>query len=395
MKALDMKSKDEKYIAGTYKRSDLCIESGSKSTAVTYDGKSLIDFSSGIGVNSFGYCDEGWADAVCTQAHKLQHTSNLYYTEPAIDVARLLCEKTGMKKVFFANSGAEANEGAIKVARKYSNEKYGKGRNQILTLKNSFHGRTMTTITATGQEEYHQYFHPFAEGISYVEANDTEDLRNKMSDKVCAILIELIQGEGGVNLLEKEFVEAIDNLCREKDVLLIVDEVQTGIGRTGTLFAFQQFGILPDLVTSAKGLGGGLPIGALLFGEKTEKVLVYGDHGTTFGGNPVICAGARYILEKLDETMLEEIKEKGLYIREEINKLEEVESVTGLGMMLGIRHKTRSAKEIAEECLQQGLIVLTAKDKVRLLPPLNIGKEELETGLAVLKKVLKGTQNMV
>ncbi|MBK5247351.1 MAG: acetylornithine/succinylornithine family transaminase [Peptostreptococcaceae bacterium] len=389
-KAELLKNQDEKYIVGTYKRSDLCLSEGSQAGVKDLEGNEYIDFSSGIGVNSFGFSDEGWVKAITDQACKLQHTSNLYYTEPAVKVARLLVEKSNMSKVFFANSGAEANECAIKTVRKYSNEKYGQHRNEIITLKNSFHGRTMTTITATGQEEYHQFFHPFSEGFFYVEPNNIAELERTISDNTCAIMIELIQGEGGVNSLDHVYVDTIVSICKEKDILLIVDEIQTGIGRTGTFFAFEQFNIQPDLVTVAKGLGGGLPVGAVIFNEKTENVLTFGDHGTTFGGNLIVCAGAAYILESLDEKMLAEINEKSEYIRKELLEMDEVEFVSGLGLMIGIKHKTKSAKEIAETCLQEGLIVLTAKEKVRLLPPLNISWEQLEQGLNILKKVLKG-----
>ena len=389
-KADVLKNQDEKYIVGTYKRSDLCLTEGNKAGVKDYDGKEYIDFSSGIGVNSFGFSDEGWVKAITAQASKLQHTSNLYYTEPAVKVARLLVEKSTMNKVFFANSGAEANECAIKTARKYSNEKYGQHRNEIITLKNSFHGRTMATITATGQDEYHHFFHPFSEGFLYVEPNNIMELEQTVTENTCAIMIELIQGEGGVNCLDQAYVDAISRICAEKDILLIVDEVQTGIGRTGTNFAFEQFNVQPDLVTVAKGLGGGLPVGAVLFNEKTENVLTFGDHGTTFGGNLIVCAGAAYILESLDEKMLVEINKKSATIRNELAEMEEVESVSGLGFMIGIKHKTKTAKEIAETCLQEGLIVLTAKEKVRLLTPLNISWEQLEKGLTILKKVLKG-----
>lgn len=390
MKTIELKDQDQRYIVGTYKRSDLCLSEGNGALVKSLDGKDYIDFTAGIGVNSFGYSDSGWVEAIAAQAGKLQHTSNLYYTEPAVKVARLLVERSKMNKVFFANSGAEANECAIKTARKYGNEKYGTRRNEIITLKNSFHGRTMTTITATGQEEYHQYFHPFSPGFVYAEPNDLEDLKGKITENTCGILIELIQGEGGVNSLKPEFVTGVSELCKEKDILLIVDEVQTGIGRTGTTFAFEQFHIKPDLVTVAKGLGGGLPIGAVLFNDKTENVLTYGDHGTTFGGNLIVCAGAAYILESLDEKMLEEIKRKSGFLRKELAEVEEVETVSGLGLMIGIKPKTMLAKDVAEKCLVEGLIVLTAKDKVRLLPPLNINWEQLEQGLAILKKVLKG-----
>jgi len=389
-KADILKNQDEKYIVGTYKRSDLCLAEGNKSMVKDLEGKEYVDFSSGIGVNSFGFSDEGWVRAIMKQACKLQHTSNLYYTEPAVKVARLLVEKSNMSKVFFANSGAEANECAIKTARKYSNEKYGQNRNEIITLKNSFHGRTMATITATGQEEYHHFFHPFSEGFFYVEPNKIEELEQTVSENTCAVMIELIQGEGGVNSLDQEYVDSISEICKEKDILMIVDEVQTGIGRTGTNFAFEQFNIQPDLVTVAKGLGGGLPIGAVIFNKKTENILTFGDHGTTFGGNLIVCAGAAYILESLDEKMLEEINKKSEYIRRELINLEEVETVSGLGLMIGVKHKTKTAIEIAEACLKEGLIVLTAKEKVRFLPPLNISWDQLERGLGILKKVLKG-----
>jgi acetylornithine/N-succinyldiaminopimelate aminotransferase len=385
-----LKNEDNKYIVGTYKRNDLCLSEGNGALVKDLEGKEYIDFSSGIGVNSFGFSDEGWVKAITAQANKLQHTSNLNYTEPAVKVARLLTEKSKMSKVFFANSGAEANECAIKTARKYSNEKYGQDRNEIITLKNSFHGRTIATITATGQEEYHHFFHPFSEGFFYVEPNNIEELKQKVTDNTCAIMIEIIQGEGGVVCLNQSYVDCIIGICNDRDILLIVDEVQTGIGRTGTNFAFEQFNIKPDLVSVAKGLGGGLPIGAVIFNNKTDSVLTYGDHGTTFGGNPIACAGAAYILESLDEKMLVEINNKSLNIRKELLEMEEIEEISGLGLMIGIKHKTKSSKEIAESCLEEGLIVLTAKDKVRLLPPLNINDEQLKNGFAILKKVLKG-----
>ena len=383
-----LKEMDARYIAGTYKRSDLCLERGEGATGYTFEGREVIDFSSGIGVNSLGYSEPGWVAAITRQAVKLQHTSNLYYTQPAVELAELLIEKTGMSKVFFANSGAEANEGAIKTARKYSSDKYGEGRHGILSLLHSFHGRTMTTITATGQEQYHKHFHPFAQGFVYGEAGNMEDIKPKLTKNICAVLIELIQGEGGVNTLDKAFVQNLAAICKEKDILLIVDEVQTGIGRTGTFFAYQQYGIQPDLVTSAKGLGGGLPIGAILFSEKTQGVLGYGDHGTTFGGNPVVCAGGAYIVKTMDEEFLSQVTAKGHRIREALKGVPGIKEVSGLGMMLGFLHETRTASEIAEACLKEGLIVLTAKDKVRLLPPLNITGNELEKGLSILKKVL-------
>lgn len=383
-----LKEMDGRYIVGTYKRSDLCLEKGRGATGTTFDGRELIDFSSGIGVNSLGYSDPGWVEAITRQAGKLQHTSNLYYTQPAVELAELLVSRSGMSKVFFANSGAEANEGAIKAARKYSNEKYGPGRHGILTLNHSFHGRTMTTITATAQEEYHQFFHPFAEGFVYGQAGDMKDIRSKLTEDICGVLIELIQGEGGVKTLDREFVLELARECKERDILLLIDEVQTGIGRTGTFFAYQQYGIYPDLVTSAKGLGGGLPIGAILFSDKMSGVLTFGDHGTTFGGNPVVCAGGTYIIKTMDEEFLKRVTEKGKRIQEALKQMPEVSQVSGMGMMLGFVHENKTAGEIVEACLKQGLILLTAKEKVRLLPPLNISEEELENGLSILKKVL-------
>lgn len=395
MNSIEIKEKDSLLIAGTYKRSNLCLKKGKGATVQSFEDKEYIDFTSGIGVNSLGFSHLGWVEAITNQAAMLQHTSNLYYTQPGVQLGEILIEKSNMKKVFFCNSGAEANECAIKTVRKYSNEKYGNERNQIITLKNSFHGRTLATITATGQEDYHKYFHPFVEGFVYVELNNIQDLEEKICEKTCAIMIELIQGEGGVNNLKKEYVDNIAKKCKEKDILLIVDEVQTGIGRTGTMFAFQQYGILPDIVTLAKGLGGGLPIGCVLFNEKTEKVLNYGDHGTTFGGNPVVCAGSIYILNLMDEEMLSEISYKGEYIRQELLKIKNVEYTSGLGLMIGVKLKDINPTLLSESCLEEGLIILTAKDKIRLLPPLNITMEEVEKGLDILKKVLKEYENMV
>ncbi len=388
MDCLTLKEMDAQYIAGTYKRSDLCLKRGRGAIGTTFDGREVIDFSSGIGVNALGYSDPGWVDAITRQAGVLQHTSNLYYTEPAVELARLLIEKTGMSKVFFANSGAEANEGAIKAARKYSSDRHGPGRYTILTLRNSFHGRTMAALTATGQEQYHRHFHPFSQGFAYGEANDLTDVAPRLTPDVCAVLIELIQGEGGVNTLDKAFVQGLDALCREKDILLMVDEVQTGIGRTGTFFAYEQYGVRPDVVTAAKGLGGGLPIGAILFSERTADTLSFGDHGTTFGGNPVVCAGGAYIVRTMDESFLRRVTEKGERIRQMLKEIPEVLEISGLGLMLGFRCQSRPSADIAAACLESGLIVLTAKDKVRLLPPLNISDRELEKGMGILKEVL-------
>ncbi len=379
---------DKQYIANTYKRQDVVIASGTSSTATDIDGKKYIDFTSGIGVNSLGFCNNEWAEAVALQAKTMQHISNLYYTTPCIDLAKTLCERTGFKKVFFGNSGAEANEGAIKIARKYSFEKYeNQERYKILSLKNSFHGRTITTLKATGQDVFHNYFFPFTEGFEYGEANNTENTLDILkTGGFCAVFLEVVQGEGGVISLDKDYIKSVHDYCKENDILFMVDEVQTGIGRTGTLLACEQFDIKPDVVTLAKGLGGGLPIGAFLLSETTENVFKYSDHGTTFGGNPVVCAGALVVLNSLD---LEEIAKKGEYFRKKLAEIEEIESVSGLGMMIGIKLKTKEVANVLSECLNNGLIVLSAKDKVRLLPPLNISYEEIDTGLEIFEKVLK------
>lgn len=385
-----MKQQDEAYIVHTYNRFPVLLDHGSG--AVCYDeaGKAYIDFTSGIGVNALGFADAGWVNAVTAQLGKLQHTSNLYYTAPCIEAAKLLCEKSGMKKVFFGNSGAEANEGVIKAARKYSFLKYGKEkkRSTILALENSFHGRTMASLSATGQPVYHNYFFPFVEGFAFAKANDLQDTLDKLTEDVCAVMMEMVQGEGGVLPLEQDYVQAVYQACREKDILFIVDEVQTGIGRTGTFFSYQQFDIMPDLVSCAKGLGGGLPIGAVLFGEKTQDTLVAGDHGSTFGGNPVVCAGAVEILSRMDSAFLAEVTEKGRYLREEIEKMPHVQNVAGMGMMLGIALDTES-KPIISSLLEKGLMVLSAKEKIRLLPPLTITREELKQGLSILRETLE------
>ena len=383
----DIKKLDDTYVMHTYGRYNVAIDHGKG--AICYDpaGKSYIDFTSGIGVNSLGFADEGWVAAVTAQLNKLQHISNLYYTEPCVLAAKLLCEKSGMKKVFFGNSGAEANEGVIKAARKYSFQKYGEGRSKIVALENSFHGRTMAALSATGQNVYHNFFFPFVEGFVFAKANDTEDTISKLTDDVCAVMMELVQGEGGVMPLEKEYVQAVYAACQEKDILFIVDEVQTGVGRTGTFYSYQQFGIQPDLVSSAKGLGGGLPIGAVLFGEKTQDTLIPGDHGSTFGGNPVVCAGADEVLNRMDDTFLQNVTAKGRHMREEIEKMPHVTSVAGMGMMLGIELDI-DVKPVVTALMENGLLVLTAKHKMRLLPPLNIAQTELEKGLSILKNTL-------
>lgn len=385
---MDTKGLDSQYVAKAYNRFDVVLTHGKGATLYDENDKKYIDFGAGIGVNAFGCADEKWINAVEEQLGKVQHTSNLYYTEPCARLAKLLCEKSGMKKVFFGNSGAEANEGAIKFARKYSFDKYGEGRSTIITLQNSFHGRTITTLAATGQDSFHTVFGPFTQGFKYCPANDIEALRNMATDDVCAIMFECVQGEGGVNNLDMDFFKAAADIANEKDILLVVDEVQTGNGRTGRYFAYQNFGITPDIVTTAKGLGGGLPIGAVLFGEKLKDTVAPGTHGSTFGGNPVVAAGACSIVERIDDKFLEKVREKSEYIRSFLAKVNGVKSVTGMGLMLGVEIE-KNAAETAKECLAEGLLVLTAKTKIRLLPPLNISEEELTQGLNILKGVLE------
>lgn len=389
MDSKQIKDRDKQYILGTYARNDLCITKGCGAICYSPEGEKYIDFSSGIGVNSLGYCDEGWVSAVTQQLNKLQHTSNLFYTEPCGELAEMLIERTGFDKVFFCNSGAEANEGAIKAARKYSFTKYGKGRYEIITLQDSFHGRTIATITATGQDGYHKYFDPFVDGFSYAKPNNLEDLKGKITDDTCAVMIELVQGEGGVNRLEQEYVKALYDLCKEKDILLIIDEVQTGIGRTGKLFAYEHYNIKPDIVTMAKGLGAGLPIGGILFNSSCSHVLEPGDHGTTFGGNPAVCAGGIEVLKRMTGEFLDQVALKGSYMKTKIEKMEGVSLVTGLGMMIGISLKDKEAKEVVKAALNLGLITLTAKERIRLLPPLNITYEEIDEGLARLEAAIK------
>ena len=384
---MNTKELDNEYVAHAYSRFDLALVKGKGSTVSDENGKQYIDFGSGIGVTAFGFCDNEWKMAVEMQLDKLQHTSNLYYTEPCAKLARLLCEKSGMKKVFFANSGAEANEGAIKFARKYSYDKYGDGRSTIITLVNSFHGRTITTLAATGQDVFHTTFAPFTPGFKYCPANDIEALKEMATDDVCAIMFECIQGEGGVNNLDYDFVKAIEKTANEKDILMIVDEVQTGNGRTGRYFAYENFDIMPDIVSTAKGLAGGLPMGAVLFGEKLKDTVTPSSHGSTFGGNPVCAAGALSIVSRIDDDFLAEVREKSEYIKDTLLKLDGVKSISGMGLMLGIE-TVKDSKEIAGKCLEKGLLVLTAKSKVRLLPALNISRCELERGLKILCEVI-------
>lgn len=383
-----IKAREKACVAQTYGRYQVALASGRGARCVGVEGENYIDFTSGIGVNALGYCDEGWIQAVTGQLNKLQHASNLFYTEPMIQAAEMLTQRTGMARVFFANSGAEANEGAIKTARKYSFDKYGQGRATILSLKNSFHGRTVTTLAATGQEVFHNYFFPFTQGFAYAPANNTPETLAMLTDDVCAVMMEMVQGEGGVVPLNYDYVQAVAAACAQKDILVIVDEVQTGMGRTGTLFAYQQFDIQPDLVSAAKGLGGGLPIGAVLLGEKTKDTLGLGQHGTTFGGNPVVCAGACQVLRRMDGAFLQNVCQMGAYLRARLEAMPGVEQVSGLGMMLGVSLAKGEAKQVAAQCAENGLLILTAKEKLRLLPPLNIDREEVDQGLAILENVL-------
>lgn len=385
---MNTKEKDNEFVSHAYGRFDVALSSGKGSTVWDENGKEYIDFGSGIGVTAFGIADEEWKSAVEAQLDKIQHTSNLYYTKPCADLAMLLCEKTGMKKVFFANSGAEANEGMIKFARKYSFDKYGEGRKTIITLVNSFHGRTITTLSATGQDGFHTVFGPFTPGFKYCPANDIKALNDMITNDVCAIMFECVQGEGGVLNLSEEFVHEIAKIGAEKDILIAVDEVQTGNGRTGKYFAYMNYGITPDIVSTAKGLAGGLPMGAVLFGEKLKDTVTPGSHGSTFGGNPIAAAGAISIVERIDDKFLNEVAAKGDYIRDYLGKIKGVKSISGMGLMLGIETE-KPAKDIAAECLERGLLVLTAKTKIRLLPALNISKNELDKGLNILKEVIE------
>jgi len=380
-------SVDKQYVAGTYGRFPVELVSGKGSIMTGSDGKAYIDMGSGIGVTSFGIADDQWLAAVTAQAAKLQHTSNLYFTEPCALLAKALCEKTGLKKVFFSNSGAEANECAIKVARKYSAEKKGPECHTILTLENSFHGRTLTTLSATGQEHYHELFQPLTPGFAHVEANNVQALETKVAQlNPAAIMLECVQGEGGVVPLTEEFVQAAAKIAEEKDIPLIIDEVQTGNGRTGMFYAYMNYGIHPDIVSTAKGLGGGLPIGATMLSEKVQDVLGPGDHGSTYGGNPVCCAGALTVVNRMDEAFLAQVKAKSAYVYEQLQGAEGVENVTGLGLMIGIK-TVKPAKEVVTKCMENGVLCLTAKDKVRLLPALNIPMDVLEKAVAVIKAV--------
>lgn len=386
---MNTKELDSKYIAHSYGRFDVCLTKGKGSTLYDEDGKKYIDFGSGIGVTAFGIADDEWNKAVINQLTMVQHTSNLYYTEPCTKLAEILCEKSKMKKVFFGNSGAEANEGAIKFARKYSYDKYGEGRATIITLVDSFHGRTITTLAATGQDEFHTTFGPFTEGFKYCPANDVEKLNAMITDDVCAIMFECIQGEGGVNDLDYDFVKEIERIAYDKDILMIVDEVQTGNGRTGKYFAFEHFDIKPDIVSTAKGLGGGLPIGAVLFGDKVADYVTPSSHGSTFGGNPIACAGAISISSRIDDEFLQEVSKKSEHIINNLNEIKGVNAISGKGLMIGIS-TDKNAGDIAKKCLEKGLLVLTAhKNKVRLLPALSISYDEIDEGLSILKEIIE------
>ncbi len=385
---MDIQKMDQTYIAGTYSRVPLTLTEGHGARVKDETGREFIDLGSGIAVTSFGIADPGWVAAVTEQLNKLSHVSNYYYTEPQARLAEMLCEKTGLSRVFFSNSGAEANECAIKAARKYSYDKYGEGRSTILTLRDSFHGRTITTLSATGQDSMHTSFGPFTPGFRYVPANDPEALSEAVDESCCAIMMEMIQGEGGVNVLDPAFVARAAQLAEEHDLLLVVDEVQTGNGRTGKLYAYMHYGIRPDIVTTAKGLAGGLPLGATLFNEKTAGVLTPGSHGSTFGGNPVCAAGALYVLSHLDDALLAEVTAKGEYIRSELEPLSSVEAVTGMGLMVGIKLKKDLAQAVAG-CRERGVLVLTAHDKMRLLPPLTISEEDLHTAIERIKEEIE------
>lgn len=384
-----IKELDNENIMHTYGRYDVCLTKGKGVYAYDDNGKKYIDVSSGIGVNCLGYCDDGWVKAVSEQAGTIQHISNYYYNKVAGVLAEKLTKATGLSKVFFGNSGAEANECAIKVARKYSFDKYGKGRDHIITLVNSFHGRTIATLSATGQDVFHNYFFPFVDGFDNAIANDIESLKNTITDKTCAVMLETVQGEGGVNILDSEYLQQVRKICDEKDILLIVDEVQTGVCRTGKLYGYMHSGINPDVVTSAKGLGGGLPIGICMVNDKLKDVMGPSTHGTTFGSNPVVCAGANYIIDTVNTPeFIEKINKKGAYFKEKIEKIKGVKSVRQQGLMIGIEVEG-NAGDIAKKCTENGLLVITAKTLLRMLPPLNIKYEEIDEALAILKKVME------
>ena len=380
---------DKQYIANTYARFPLQLVSGKGSLVYDENGKEYIDLGTGIAVNGLGIADEGWKKAIINQLDKIQHTSNLYFSEPCALLAKTLCERTGMKKVFFSNSGAEANETAIKAARKYGELNKGKDYNVIITLKNSFHGRTITTLSATGQDVFHEHFTPMTDGFVYAIANDMQDMQRLVKEyKCCGVFMELVQGEGGVMPLDKEYVQKVATLCKQENLLLMIDEVQTGNGRTGTLYAYMDYQITPDVVTTAKGLGGGLPIGATMLGEKAENLFTPGLNGSTFGGNPVCAAGALHVLERIDEKLLEEVRQKSAYIFETLKNTKGVKSVTGKGLMIGVECE-KDAGAVIAGCQEKGVLVIKAKNKVRLLPALNIPFEELKKAVEILKEEIE------
>lgn len=380
---------DKQYVANTYARFPLQLVSGKGSIVFDENGKEYIDLGTGIAVNGLGIADEGWKKAIINQLDKIQHTSNLYFSEPCALLAKTLCERTGMKKVFFSNSGAEANETAIKAARKYGELNKGKDYNVIITLKNSFHGRTITTLSATGQDVFHEHFTPMTDGFVYAIANDMQDMQRLVKEyKCCGVFMELVQGEGGVMPLDKAYVQEVATLCKQENLLLMIDEVQTGNGRTGTLYAYMDYQITPDVVTTAKGLGGGLPIGATMLGEKAENLFTPGLNGSTFGGNPVCSAGALHVLERIDEKLLEEVRQKSAYIFETLKNTKGVKSVTGKGLMIGVECE-KDAGAVIAGCQEKGVLVIKAKNKVRLLPALNIPFEELKKAVEILKEEIE------
>lgn len=384
---MNIKELDNEYIANTYARFPICLVSGHGSRVCDDEGKEYIDLGTGIAVNTFGYSDSEWTNAVGEQLTKLQHTSNLYYSEPCARLAERLCQRTGMKKVFFSNSGAEANECAIKTARKYGESRKGAEYTTIITLRDSFHGRTVTTLAATGQDVFHKDFLPLTEGFVYAEANNLDDVKKLASEnKCCAVMFEVVQGEGGVRPLTKEFLQGVEAFAKENDLLLIADEVQTGNGRTGKLYGYMNFGITPDIISTAKGLAGGLPLGATMLGEKVKDVLGAGMHGSTFGGNPVCCAGALNILSRIDDKLLEGVCERSKFIFDELTDAKGIKSVSGMGLMIGVECE-KDASQVIAKCRERGVLVIKAKQKVRLLPALNIDFEDLKTAIAVLKEV--------
>lgn len=385
----DIKKIDKQFVMNTYNRFNLQIVKGEGVYCYDENNKKYLDLSSGIGVNSLGFCNKKWAAAVAKQAKKLNHVSNLYYSEPCAKLAKNICKRTKYAAVFFANSGAEANEGAIKLARKYSFDKYGLNRSTIVCLKQSFHGRTITTLSATGQDVFHNYFFPFTEGFKFVEANNIDELKKALTKDVCAVMLECVQGEGGVIPLDEEYLSKLNKLCRNKDILVICDEVQTGIGRTGKLLAQEYFDIKPDVTTLAKGLGGGLPIGAVLASKKVQNVLGYSMHATTFGGNPIVCAGANVVLNTINDQFLNEVQQKADYFIAKLIKIKEIEQITGKGLMIGIKLKTKKAVDVVAEGIKEGLIMLTAKDKVRLLPPLVINYAQIDEAGEIIKNILE------